>query len=92
MTSIEGTATPAAGPGPTADAGLRQAARQLESVFVDQLFKAMRATVPHDGYLDGGSGEDMFTSMLDEQVAAAAPDRWRDGFVEAIVRQLGPGR
>jgi peptidoglycan hydrolase FlgJ len=82
-----------AGPASTTVAGgqtaaLQKTARQLEGVFVDQLFKAMRETVPHDGYLDGGSGEDMFTSMLDEKVADQAPAQWNDPLAAAIVRQL----
>ena len=67
---------------------LRKTAHQLEGVFVDQLFKAMRDTVPHDGYLDGGSGEDMFTSMLDSKVADEAPAQWTHGLADGIYRQL----
>ncbi|MBI1809965.1 MAG: chemotaxis protein chel, partial [Gemmatimonadetes bacterium] len=36
---------------------LRKTAKQLEGVFVQQLFKAMRETVPKDGVTGGGSGE-----------------------------------
>lgn len=70
----------AAGTGPAPprddDARLRQATRQLAGLFAQQLFKAMRATVPQDeGVVNGGSGEEMFTGMLDEHIAGAGPAR-----------------
>jgi len=69
---------------------LRQIASRFEGVFVEQLFKAMRETVPTDGALDGGGGEDLFTSMLDQQVADSAPARWHRGLSSAIVKTFGP--
>lgn len=67
-----------AAPAATANTGddpkLRQAARQLTGLFAQQLFKAMRETVPTDqGVVSGGSGEEMFTGMLDEHLAGAGP-------------------
>ncbi len=67
---------------------LRQAAQQLEGVFVEQLFKAMRATVPSDGTMNGGAGEEMFSGLLDEHLAAQTPDQWQRGLGEALYRQL----
>lgn len=67
---------------------LRQATRDMEGVFVQQLFKAMRDTVPRDGLVEGGSGEEMFTSMLDQQLAGAVPSTWQRGLSDAILRQL----
>jgi len=101
---------PIAGPGTGTGAGaavgdearLRQAARQLTGVFAQQLFKAMRETVPQDeGVVSGGSGEEMFTGMLDEQLAGAAPGRpaegtgpgpaWTRALADAVFRHLRPG-
>ncbi|MBX9928083.1 MAG: rod-binding protein [Gemmatimonadaceae bacterium] len=67
-------------------APLQRVARQLEGVFVQQLFKAMRETVPQDGAFSGGAGEEMFTSMLDERMAEQAPAQWDRGLSGAIVR------
>ncbi|HEX6631118.1 MAG TPA: rod-binding protein [Gemmatimonadaceae bacterium] len=80
-----------AAPPPSSDAErLRQTARDLEGVFVEQLFKAMRETVPQGGgVIDGGSGEEMFTGMLDQHLSAEAPTRWQQhGLAEALYRQL----
>jgi flagellar protein FlgJ len=79
----------AATPPADREAGLRRTALQLEGLFVTQLYQAMRATVPDDGLTGGGSGEAMFTGMLDEHLAAETPGRWRGhGLAEALVRQL----
>ncbi len=67
---------------------LRGVARDLEGVFVEQLFKAMRETVPEGGMLDGGSGEEMFTGLLDQRLAGEVPSRWEHGLAEALYRQL----
>jgi flagellar protein FlgJ len=68
---------------------LRKVTHQLEGVFVQQLFKAMRETVPQDeGVLTGGSGQDMFTGLLDEHLAAETPQQWNSGLGEALFRQL----
>ena len=78
---------------PRAESGealrLRGVARDLEGVFVEQLFKAMRETVPEGGVIDGGSGEEMFTGMLDQRLSALTPERWEGGLGNAVYRQLG---
>lgn len=76
-------------PNPTAEEErLRATAKQLEGVFVQQLFKAMRETVPADGLTDGGAGEEVFTGLMDEKIAATAPDQWEHGIGESLYRQL----
>lgn len=67
---------------------LRQACADFEGIFLSQLFAQMRQTVPNDGIVDGGAGEDMFTSMMDEHVAAAASVRMERGVGAALYRQL----
>lgn len=48
---------------------LRHVARELEGVFV----------------------QEMFTAMLDGEIATRAPERWERGLAEALYRQLaGP--
>jgi flagellar protein FlgJ len=87
------TAPIAGAPSPTGGADakaerLRGVARDLEGVFVEQLFKAMRETVPDGGVVDGGSGEEMFTGLLDQKMSALAPDQWERGLSDALYRQL----
>lgn len=74
------------------DAKLRKAAQDLEGVFVQQLFKTMRETVPQqDGIVSGGAGEDMFTGLLDQHVAAETPKHWSSGLADAVYRQMRRG-
>lgn len=51
------------------DRRLSKACADFEAIFVQQLFKTMRASVPESKLLDGGRAEELYTSMLDQQVA-----------------------
>jgi flagellar protein FlgJ len=83
------TSSPTLSPAEQAkDAKLRKAANDLEGVFVQQMYKSMRDTVPTDGPFNGGSGEDMFTGLLDQHIAADTPSQWHDALGQAIYRQL----
>lgn len=87
MSTIEGSA-PIRTPPSSEEARLRQSSRDLEGVFVEQLFKAMRETVPENSLFDGGAGEEMFTGMMDAHLASEVPATWNDGLSEALYRQL----
>jgi flagellar protein FlgJ len=86
MMRIRGS-LPAATPTPE-EQRLRAATKQLESVFVQELFKAMRETVPQDGLTNGGAGEDIFTGLMDEKMATQVPEQWHRGIGESLYRQL----
>ena len=74
------------------DAKLRKAAQQLEGVFVQQLYKSMRDTVPQqEGIVSGGAGEDIFTGLMDQHLAAETPKHWEGGLSDALYRQLRRG-
>lgn len=88
-----GGISPAAGAPSTAasekDSKLRTVSGQLEGLFVQQLFKSMRETVPQgDGIVSGGAGEDIFTGLMDEHLAAETPKQLASGLSEALYRQL----
>lgn len=87
------SSAPAKPPLPPIDAAtdqkLRESAKQLEGLFVQQLFKAMRETVPQqDGIVSASAGEDMFTGLLDQHLAAETPSQWEGGLAEAVYRQM----
>lgn len=69
-------------------AQLRTAARQLEGVFMSQLFQAMRSSESADPTISGGAAGEMFQGMLDEQIAERAALRQNHGIGEALYRQL----
>ena len=90
MTSISTPQPVAQVPPSSEDAKLRRAAQELEGVFVQELFKAMRETVPEGGIVDGGPGEEMFSSMMDQTISSEAASGWERGIGAALYRQLRP--
>lgn len=72
------------------DARLKKTAQNLEGLFVQQLYKAMRETIPQDeGTIgSGGTGEEMFTSLMDERLATDTPTQWAHGLADAAYKQL----
>jgi flagellar protein FlgJ len=87
---IQPMLTPPAGSDPrdARTAKLQNTAKQLEGVFVLQMLKAMRATVPKGGIVDASNGEETFTSMLDQKIADKIPAQWQHGLQDALVKQL----
>ena len=63
-------------------------AREFESIFVHQMIKSMRSTVEKSELTGGGPGEEMFTDMLDEEMARQIAFAQRDGLSSALVAQL----
>jgi flagellar protein FlgJ len=70
---------------------IRQVAIQFESLFLHQVFKTMRATVPEGELSDAGFGGKVFTDMLDQQYADMASSTGQLGIADAIVRQFTAG-
>jgi len=48
---------------------LEKACAEFEAIFVEQLFKTMRASIPESDLMDGGRAEEVYTEMMDQQVA-----------------------
>lgn len=89
MNAITGTTAATGAEGTPERARLSAAMRQLEGVFVQQLFKAMRETVPDEGIVSGGAGEEVFTGMLDERLSSVVPEAWHDqGLEAALLREF----
>lgn len=65
-------------------------AKQLEAMFVRQLFQAMRATASEsdDGAMSGGSAGATFQQLFDEHIADQTPTQWKHGLAEAVARQF----
>jgi peptidoglycan hydrolase FlgJ len=88
MSAVRGPAGLAVAPRPDAHAQLRRMAHELEGVFLNQLFKAMRASVPQGGIVEAAPGQELFTSVLDERLASQAAERMKSGLGEALYRQM----
>src|SRR5262249_40230320 len=70
------------------DTSLRQVAADFESLFVNQMFQAMRRTVPESKLFGQNSGEKMFREMLDEQWASGLANRGGVGIGEMLYHQM----
>jgi len=70
-------------------ARLKEACSELESLFIYYLLKEMRAAVPKSGLIGGGSTEEMYTSMLDLQMAKEIASKREIGISSALLDQLG---
>ncbi|HYV96318.1 MAG TPA: rod-binding protein [Gemmatimonadaceae bacterium] len=89
MNAVIAPSRPATSPADSpAVARLRTVATQMQGAFTRELFSAMRATVPTDGELDGGAGEEMFTGMMDENMADTMAAQMHRGIGDRIVEQL----
>lgn len=67
-------------------AAVRDAAKQFESLFMNELMKSMRSTTLSSGMLDSAGGN-MGTEMLDSQFATQMSGL-KGGLSDAIARQL----
>ena len=70
------------------DARLRRACAELESVFLNELMKLMRESVPESGLVSGGTGEEIFSSLLDQHIAVQAAERMERGLGAALYRHF----
>ncbi len=74
---------------PTPPADLRAAAEGFESLFLAELLKGGRASLPGDD-LTGSQGVSMARDMLDMHLARHASGQAGLGVAEAIMQQFGP--
>ena len=69
--------------------GLKAAAQQFEALFLQQVMKSMRDTVPQDGLLNSDSSR-FYTGLLDQQLAQNLSSSGKGiGFARLIEQQLG---
>ncbi len=68
---------------------MRKAAADLQGLFVQQMYKAMRESVSTEGGLvERSQGEEMFAGLMDERFAADTGTRWHRGLGDAIYRAI----
>jgi flagellar protein FlgJ len=61
--------------------------KEMESLFLQQLLKEMRNTVPESGFSETGSGRKMFTEMMDEAMSKKLAEKGI-GLADVLERQL----
>ena len=69
---------------------LKRATREFESLFIYQMLKAMRRTLPQGGIFEGITGKETYMSIVDQQLASALARRGGLGLADSLYRQLMP--
>ncbi len=70
---------------------LRKACTDFESLFMLQLLKGMRQTVPQNGFLMGGPGHDIYQNLFDQELSKKLAQQGSLGIGEKIYRQIMRG-
>ena len=68
---------------------LRKACEDMESLFVHQLLKEMRATIPKSELFGKSHARDIYTGMLDGRLAQEIAQNRGLGLSALLMRQLG---
>ena len=67
---------------------LKKACQDFESIFVNYMMKQMRQSVTKDGIVGTSQAEEMYTSMLDNEVAKNISKARGIGLAAIIYRQM----
>jgi flagellar protein FlgJ len=70
---------------------IMEAAKAFEAVFLNEIMKSMRKTLPEDGILNGGFANSTFNSMLDQEYAQIASRSGQVGLADMLALQLNRG-
>ncbi|MEE8483782.1 MAG: rod-binding protein [Nitrospinota bacterium] len=69
-------------------AALKKLSVEFESIFLKEVVKAMRKTVPKNDYLNGGNAEEIYKSMMDDQMAQSMAENGSSGIAQAVYNKL----
>lgn len=70
---------------------LVQKAKEFEAIFVQQVFKSMRQTIPEGKLLPRGNAEQIYTDMQDIEAAKQLTAQGGIGLAEMLIEQLQKG-
>lgn len=73
------------------DKELRNACKEFESIFMYQLLQSMRRTVEKNDLFHGGHGEDIYESLLDQELAKEMSVSDSNGLAGMLYQQLRKG-
>ncbi len=70
------------------DSRLRKACEEFESVFTYQLLRSMRRTVEKCDLFHGGQGEEMYETLLDQELSKSMAGMGERGLADLLYQQL----
>ena len=74
------------------DAKLDKAARGFEAIFLRQLFRAMRTTVPGAGPYGNGSAGEIYSDMIENGLSESMSEQGRLGIARMLQKQFKTGQ
>lgn len=74
------------------DIQLQRACSEMESLFLNHLLQKMRATIEKSDFLGGGQTEELYTSMLDGEIARNLARAGGIGLASVLQQQLDMAR
>lgn len=69
-------------------ARLKELSQEFEAIFIQQMYKEMRSTIPDDGLMPRTNAEDTFLQMQDMELAKATARQGGIGLTEMMMKQL----
>jgi flagellar protein FlgJ len=70
------------------DKQMKQTAQDFEAIFVQQVFKEMRRTIPEDSLLPRGQAEEIYADMRDMEAAKQLAGHGGIGLAEMLLEQM----
>jgi len=67
---------------------LTKACTDFEALFIAQMLKSMRQTVPQTGFLGKGLGNDIYQGLMDEELSKKLAQNKGLGLGQALYRQM----
>jgi len=73
---------------PSKKEDLKDVTKDFEAIFIQKMLESMRKTVTKTKWLDGGLGEDIFTSLYDQEIGKAISQRGGLGLQNILYKSL----
>mgnify|MGYP002637887660 CR=1 FL=1 len=67
---------------------MKQTAQDFEAIFVQQIFKEMKRTVPDGGLLPRGQAEEIYSDLQDMEAAKQLTGHGGIGLAEMLLEQM----
>ena len=67
---------------------VKEQAQEFEAIFIQQMYKEMRKTIPNDGLIQRGNADDMYTQLQDLEAARITAKQGGIGLADMMMKQL----
>lgn len=73
------------------DPKLKAACDDMEAIFIHHMLSEMRKTIPKSGLVDGGRAEEIYTSLMDAELAKNMAGSGGLGLSALLLEQMSGG-